>query len=97
MGVLKKLCDLLSSDGTVFIIEPKVADSLTENINPIGALYYGMSVFHCMTQSLAAGGPGLGTCLGPSGMESLVKQAGFNSFEVLELKSQMTLFYAVRH
>jgi len=54
-------------------------------------------VFHCMTQSLAAGGPGLGTCLGPSGMESLVKQAGFNSFEVLELKSQMTLFYAVRH
>jgi len=26
-----------------------------------------------------------------------VKQAGFNSFEVLELKSQMTLFYADRH
>ena len=97
VGVLKKLCELLSADGTVFIIEPKVADSLTENINPIGALYYGMSVFHCMTQSLAAGGPGLGTCLGPSGMESLVKQAGFNSFEVLELKSQMTIFYAVRH
>lgn len=97
LAVLQDLRARLKAEGTLFLIEPKVADRLEDNINPIGSLYYGMSVFHCMTQSLAAGGVGLGTCLGPAGMESLVRQAGFSHFEVLEIKSQMSLFYAVRH
>ena len=46
-----------------FIVEPKAADRLEDNINPIGTMLYGFSLFHCMTQSLAKGGPGLGTCL----------------------------------
>jgi hypothetical protein len=29
-------------------------------------MLYGFSIFHCMTQSLAQGGPGLGTCMGPA-------------------------------
>ena len=97
IGVLKDLYSRLKSDGTLFAIEPKVADHLEDNINAVGSIFYGMSVFHCMTQSLAAGGPGLGTCLGPAGVENLVRQAGFSRFEVLDIKSQMNLFYAVRH
>ena len=74
----------------------KVSLSLAPNLNPIAAMYYGFSVFHCMTQSLAQGGPGLGTCMGPARLEELIREAGFTRFETLELKSLMSLFYAVR-
>ena len=49
-----------------------------------------------MTQSLAGGGAGLGACLGPKRSEALIRQAGFANFEVLDIKSPVNLFYAVR-
>ena len=87
---------LLKPRGTLFIIEPKAADRLEDNINPIGTMFYGFSIFHCMTQSLAKGGPGLGTCLGPARTEALVRAAGFQDFEQLDIKSPTNLFYAAR-
>ena len=43
----------------------KVSLSLAPNLNPVAAMYYGFSVFHCMTPPLAQGGLGLGTYMGP--------------------------------
>ena len=57
-------------------------------------MFYGFSVFHCMTQSLARGGPGLGTCMGPAQTEKLVREAGFKGFKMLDIKSMTNLFYA---
>ncbi|MGI9303239.1 MAG: class I SAM-dependent methyltransferase [Gammaproteobacteria bacterium] len=93
---LQQIRSRLKPDGTLFVIEPKVADKLEDNLNPVAAMFYGFSVFHCMTQSLADGGPGLGTCMGPAKTESLMKEAGYSHFETLEIKSQVNLFYAVR-
>jgi len=93
--ILMNIKSKLKPDGVLFIIEPKVADNLEDNINSISTMLYGFSVFHCMTQCLADGGEGLGTCMGPAKAESLVKEAGFNSFEILEIKSQVNLFYLV--
>ena len=87
---------LLKPDGTLFIMEPKVADKLEDNRNDMAAMFYGFSVFHCMTQSLAQGGPGLGTCMGPTKTEALVREAGYTQFERLPIKSQSFLFYAAR-
>ena len=91
---LKQVLGLLKSDGTLFIVEPKAADRLEDNRNPVATMFYGFSIFHCMTQSLARGGPGLGTCLGPAGTERVVREAGFTRFRTLDLKSQTNLFYA---
>ena len=96
VATLQEIHALLKPEGTLFVIEPKAADRLEDNLNPIAAMYYGFSVFHCMTQSLAQGGPGLGTCMGPARLEELIREAGFTRFETLELKSLMSLFYAVR-
>jgi 2-polyprenyl-3-methyl-5-hydroxy-6-metoxy-1,4-benzoquinol methylase len=93
---LEQIRTLLKPDGTLFIVEPKAADRLEDNINPIATMFYGFSIFHCMTQSLARGGPGLGTCLGPARTEKLVREAGFREFELLDIKSQVNLFYAAR-
>jgi 2-polyprenyl-3-methyl-5-hydroxy-6-metoxy-1,4-benzoquinol methylase len=93
---LEEMRRLLKPDGTLFVVEPKAGDRLEENMNPIATMYYGFSIFHCMTQSLAQGGPGLGTCLGPSRMETLLREAGFGQFQKLDIKSQTNLFYAAR-
>jgi 2-polyprenyl-3-methyl-5-hydroxy-6-metoxy-1,4-benzoquinol methylase len=93
---LKEIRALLKPDGTLFIIEPRAADKLEDNINPIATMLYGFSIFHCMTQSLAQGGPGLGTCMGPARTEALLREAGFRGFRQLDIKSATSLFYAAQ-
>jgi ubiquinone/menaquinone biosynthesis C-methylase UbiE len=93
LGQIRKL---LKPEGTLFIIEPRAADKLEDNINPIATMLYGFSIFHCMTQSLANGGPGLGTCMGPARTEALLREAGFHGFQQLDIKSPTNLFYAAR-
>lgn len=91
---LRQVHRLVKPGGTLFIVEPKAADRLEDNRNPVATMFYGFSVFHCMTQSLARGGPGLGTCMGPAQTEKLVREAGFKGFKMLDLKSMTNLFYA---
>ena len=96
LKTLKEIRALLKPDGAFFIVEPKAADRLEDNLNPVAATFYGFSVFHCMTQSLARGGPGLGTCLGPAATEKLVRQAGYTRFQRLDIKSLTNLFYSAQ-
>jgi len=93
---LREIRALLKDDGTLFIVEPKAADRLEDNFNSVATMYYGFSLFHCMTQSLASGGPGYGTCMGPARTEALLHKVGFGRFEILDLKSQVNIFYAAR-
>ena len=95
-ATLATLRALLASEGALFVVEPKAADHLEENRGAIGTMFYGFSLFHCMTQSLAQGGPGLGTCMGPAATEKLLRRAGFTRFERLDIKSPVNLFYAAR-
>jgi 2-polyprenyl-3-methyl-5-hydroxy-6-metoxy-1,4-benzoquinol methylase len=96
LDTLKQIRALLKPDGALFIIEPKAADALEDNRNPVSTTFYGFSLFHCMTQSLARGGPGLGTCLGPAATEALVRQAGYTRFQRLDIKSLTNLFYSAQ-
>jgi 2-polyprenyl-3-methyl-5-hydroxy-6-metoxy-1,4-benzoquinol methylase len=93
---LEEIRALLKPEGTLFIVEPKAADRLEDNRNPVAATFYGFSLFHCMTQSLARGGPGLGTCLGPAATEALVRRAGYTRFARLDIKSLTNLFYSAQ-
>jgi len=96
LATLREVRALLKPGGTLFIVEPKAADRLEDNRHPVATMFYGFSLFHCMTQSLARGGPGLGTCMGPATTEKLVREAGFSRFDMLPVKSQVNLFYAAR-
>lgn len=95
--VLEAIKSRLTADGTLFVIEPKAADRLEDNFHPIGTMFYGFSVFHCMTQSLADGGAGLGTCMGPQKITALMNSAGFSRVQALDIKSNVNLFFAVAH
>ena len=93
---LAEIRALLKPEGTLFALEPKVADQLEDNAHALGAVFYGFSIFHCMTQSLAHGGAGLGTCLGPARTTELLRSAGFSRIEQVSIRSQTQLFYTAR-
>jgi hypothetical protein len=52
-----------------------------------------MSTLHCMTQSLAHGGAGLGAAWGPRRAEAISREAGFSGFERLEVDNPFNAFY----
>lgn len=93
---LAELRRRIAPGGAVLVMEPRAADRLADNSNPLGTVYYGFSLFHCMTQSLAQGGPGLGTCMGPERAMSLLRDAGFSDVKELPIKSQTNMFFVGR-
>lgn len=95
IAVLGRLRAVLAEGGTYLMVEPVAGDDLTENLHPAGALTYAMSTLHCMTQSLAHGGAGLGAAWGPRRAEDHCRRAGFSGFERLEVQNPFNAFYRV--
>jgi len=87
---------LLKPGGTLFVVEPRAGDTLAENGNPIGAMYYGFSLFPCMPQSLAADGLGLGAYMGPARTRALLNEAGFTGVQQVDIRSPTNMFYAAK-
>lgn len=87
---------LLSADGVVFWSEPTGSREPMDNRNPQGRLRASLSPFHCLTVSLAAGGAGMGTIIGEAGARDLAREAGFSTFERLEIESPVQQFFALR-
>ncbi len=95
-ATLLEIRSRMAAGGALMVMEPRASDRLADNSNPLGTVYYGFSLFHCMTQSLAEGGPGLGTCMGPKKTMSLLRYAGFAEVKQLPIKSQTNMFYVAR-
>ena len=95
-GAARSIRGALKEDGAWFIVEPNMADALEENINPIGRLFYSVSVLQCMTASLAHGGKGYGAGMGPSNIKRVATAAGFSRFEQLPIDSPINRFYLAR-
>lgn len=96
VAVLRDIRARLTDDGVLFVIEPRISDHLEENVNPLAAMFYGFSTFHCLTQSLAHHGAGLGACMGPARTRALLAEAGFTRVDDLPIRSPTNLFYAAR-
>ncbi len=96
-GALREIRAALADGGTYLMVEPRVDDRLENNQgNPFGRMLYAISCLHCVPQSLAQGGPGLGACWGPTRARDLVLAAGFGSFVALPIRSPAMAFYEVR-
>lgn len=97
LGAMKRIRSALNAGGTYLMVEPKVADELEKNIqNPFARMFQAMSCLHCVPQSLAQGGPGLGACWGETRARAMAREAGFTSFERLDIRSPAMAFYALR-
>jgi len=97
LGTLKRIRAALTDGGTYLMVEPKVDDRLENNLgNPFGKMLFAISCLHCVPQSLAQGGAGLGACWGPARARRLAAEAGFSHFQVLPARSPALAFYELR-
>lgn len=97
VGVLRRIREALNEGGTYLMVEPKMDDRLERNReNPFGRMMYSISCMHCIPQSIAQGGPGLGACWGPTRARELAREAGFGHFEVLPARSPILAFYELK-
>jgi hypothetical protein len=94
---LRAIRGALYDGGTYLMVEPKVEDTLAGNVaNPFSRMLYGISCLHCVPQSLAQGGPGLGACWGPARAAARARDAGFGHFQALPIRSPALAFYEAR-
>jgi len=79
VGALKHIRAALKPSGSVMIVEPMAGDSLKDNLNPIGRMYYSASTMVCVPTSLAQPtGTALGAQAGEKQLRKLImEEAGF--------------------
>ncbi len=53
VGALRHVREALAEDGTVMLVEPFAADSLSANLNPVGRIYYAASTVICLPLPLS--------------------------------------------
>lgn len=95
--VLRRVREALAPGGVFFVVDFKFASDLEGNLpNPFAALYYGISLLHCMTVSLAEGGAGLGTVWGVELARRMLTEAGFASVEVFDSPRPQNCIYVCR-
>jgi SAM-dependent methyltransferase len=80
VGASAHALEALAEDGTAMIVEPFAGDSVDENLNPVGRLFYGASTMICTPASLSQDvGLALGAQAGQGSISEVVESAGFGS------------------
>jgi ubiquinone/menaquinone biosynthesis C-methylase UbiE len=78
VGAVAHACKVLNSDGTMMLVEPMAGDSLSDNLNPVGRVYYAFSTSVCvpsaMNQEVATA---LGAQAGEKHLSEIVREGGF--------------------
>ena len=78
LGACAHVRDRLAPGGTLMLIEPFANDDLADNLNPVGAAYFGFSTLLCTPSSLSQEvGTALGAQAGEARLRDIVTRAGF--------------------
>jgi SAM-dependent methyltransferase len=81
VGAAKHIRQALKPDGTWLIVEPFAGDSLAENMNPVGRIFYAASTMVCVPASLSQEvGLALGAQAGETQLRKVVQEGGFTRF-----------------
>ncbi|HXW83677.1 MAG TPA: class I SAM-dependent methyltransferase, partial [Candidatus Binataceae bacterium] len=81
VGASAHVRQTLAADGTWMIVEPFANDTVRENLNPVGRLFYSASTMICTPASRAQEvGLALGTQAGEKRIREVVSAAGFTRF-----------------
>ena len=81
VGAMKHVRETLDDEGTVMIVEPYANETLVENLNPVGRVYYAASTFICTPASKAQEvGVALGAQAPESKLREVVNAGGFKRF-----------------
>ena len=81
VGAARHIRQALDADGTWLIVEPLAGDTLADNLNPVGRVYYSGSTFLCVPNARSQpGGYALGAQAGEAAIRQVAERAGFTRF-----------------
>lgn len=79
VGAMKQIHASLDASGSCMIVEPMAGDTLKDNLNPIGRMFYSASTMVCIPTSLAQeAGAALGAQAGEARLREVIQEAGFS-------------------
>ena len=93
VGAAAHIKQALGIDGTFMLVEPLAGDRMSENLHPLGQIYYAFSTTVCTPTSLAQDvGLGLGAQAGQKRLTEVLHEAGFaNVSRAAETPTNMVL------
>ena len=81
VGAARHVRESLAPDGTWLVVEPFAGDEVSDNLNPVGRVYYSFSTMLCVPNALSQhGDTALGAQAGEGAIRKVVSQAGFEGF-----------------
>jgi len=96
VGAARRVRESLSADGTWLVVEPFASDTLEENFNTVGRLYFAGSMFLCVPNGLSQpGGAALGAQAGEARIRQVAVDAGFTRFRRAS-QTPFNLVYEIR-
>lgn len=93
VGAARHIRETLAPGGTFMLVEPLAGDSMAENMNPLGQIFYAASCTICTPNSLSQEvGLGLGAQAGEKRLAQVCREAGFaNVRRAAETPTNMVL------
>ncbi len=96
-GVLRCIRAALAPGGTFVMVDVCASSELAENVGaPMAPFLYTVSTMHCMSVSLAGGGPGLGAAWGHQVATRMLREAGFTDVRLFERVDPTNSLYVAR-
>lgn len=93
-SVLGAMRQIASDDGTVMVVDEKVAEQFEAPANEVDRLFYGYSLLVCLPDGLShPESVGTGTVMRPDTLRAYAQEAGFASVDVLPLENDFFRFY----
>src|SRR5918998_3153090 len=81
LSAARHVREALAPDGSWMIVEPFAQDDPSDNINPVGRVYYNFSTLVCLPNAMSQpGGYALGAQAGEAAIRRVVTDAGFTRF-----------------
>jgi hypothetical protein len=95
-GVARHIRESLAPDGTWMIAELNVGDSVEENTNPFGRMFYSASSLICVPNAVSqSDSRALGAAAGKAVLKEVTSEAGFSRFR-LAAETPFNLILEVR-
>jgi len=96
VGAARAVRRSLRPGGAFLLVEPAAGDTLTDNLHPLGRLFYAASTMICTPSSLAQpGAAALGPQAGPARLTRVLNDAGFTDVSVIH-RSPVNLVFQAR-
>jgi SAM-dependent methyltransferase len=96
-GVLRRIRAALAPGGTFLMVDVCASSNLEANVGvPMAPYLYTISTMHCMSVSLAGGGPGLGAAWGHQVATRMLTEAGFTDVKLFERIDPVNSLYVAR-